>query len=66
MKKYLKQIWTENSKIRKVAAVALIIVGLLSIITPFTPLGFLLILGLGIFGIKTLAWKQLKNWFKKR
>ena len=65
MKEKFKKVWTENPKIRKVAGIALIVIGLLSVITPFTPLGFLLILGLEVLGIRALFWDKLKNRFKK-
>jgi hypothetical protein len=66
MKKYFKKIWTENPKFRKIAGVTLIVIGLLSVITPLTPLGFLLILGMEILGIRLLVWNKLETWFKNR
>jgi hypothetical protein len=65
MKKCFKKIWTENPKIRKIVGVTLFVIGLLSVITPFTPVGFLLLLGLEILGLRTLIWDRLKNWIKK-
>ena len=64
IKESLKKIWTENPKVRKTTGVILVVIGLLSIITPFTPLGFLLLLGLEILGVRTLVWDKLKSWFK--
>lgn len=65
MKEFSKKFLGSNPKIRKVIGVILIIIGLLSIITPFTPVGFLLVLGLEILGIRVLVWDKLKAWFKK-
>ncbi|MEX2014009.1 MAG: hypothetical protein WD896_01495 [Parcubacteria group bacterium] len=65
MKEYLKKIWTENPKIRKAAGIILVIVGLLSIVTPFTPVGFLLLVGLELLGMRILVWDKLKNWLGK-
>ncbi len=65
MKEYLRKVWNENPKIRKITGVVLIVIGLVSIITPFTPVGFLLVIGLEILGIRALYWDRLKNWFKK-
>lgn len=66
VKKYFqKQFWHENPRARKVLGVSLVIAGLLSVITPFTPAGFLLIIGLEILGVRALFWEKLKNWFKK-
>ena len=65
MKEKFKKIWTESPKVRKTIGVILVIIGLLSIITPFTPVGFLLVLGLEILGIRFLVWDKFKNWFKK-
>jgi len=65
IKESLKKVWTENPKFRKIAGVILVIIGLLSIITPLTPVGFLLVIGLEILGIRVLVWDKLKRWFKK-
>ncbi|MDO8569726.1 MAG: hypothetical protein Q7R89_03075 [bacterium] len=65
MKTYFQKLWTENPKVRKITGVVLVIVGLISIITPFTPLGFFLLLGLEVLGIRILVGKKLKSWFKK-
>ncbi len=65
MKTYFKKVWTENPKFRKVVGVGMVIVGLISAVTPFTPVGFLLIVGLEILGVRFLFWDKLKNWFKK-
>jgi len=65
IKESLKKVWTENPKIRKVTGVILVIIGLISIITPLTPVGFLLVIGLEILGVRVLFWEKLKNWFKK-
>ncbi|KKT96338.1 MAG: hypothetical protein UW97_C0015G0002 [Parcubacteria group bacterium GW2011_GWA2_45_15] len=43
----------------------LVVIGLISIITPLTPVGFLLVLGLEILGVRVLFWDKLKKWFKK-
>ena len=50
---------------RKVAGVILVVIGLLSIITPLTPVGFLLVLGLEILGIRVLVGDKIKSWFRK-
>ena len=65
IKESLKKDWAENPKIRKVTGVILVVIGLLSIITPLTPVGFLLVLGLEILGVRVLFWDKLKKWFKK-
>ena len=64
MKNYFKKVWTENQTIRKTVGVILVIVGLLSIVTPFTPVGFLLLLGLEILGVRYLLWDKFKNWLQ--
>jgi hypothetical protein len=65
MKEFFKKIWSENPKVRKITGAVFIIVGFLSVITPFTPVGFLLLVGLEILGIRLLFWDKLKKWFKK-
>jgi len=65
IKESLKKVWAENPKIRKTIGVMLVVIGLISIITPLTPVGFLLVLGLEILGVRVLFWDKLKKWFKK-
>ena len=65
MRTYFRKIWSEKPKVRKVAGVILVVIGLLSIITPLTPVGFLLVLGLEILGIRVLVGDKIKSWFKK-
>ena len=65
MKEKIKKIWAGNPKIRKVIGVVLVVIGLISIITPLTPVGFLLVIGLEILGVRVLFWDKLKSWFKK-
>jgi len=54
-----------NPKTRKAVGIVLIIVGGLSIITPFTPVGFLLIVGLELLGIRYLLWDKIKSRLRK-
>jgi len=65
MKQYFKKIWAENPKIRKIIGVILVVIGLVSIITPLTPVGFLLLVGLEILGVRVLLWDKLKKWLTK-
>lgn len=65
MKKYLLKKWADHPKGRKIIGIFLIIIGLLSIITPFTPAGFLLIVGLEALGLRALFWDKIKKWFKR-
>ena len=65
MKELFRKIWFENPKVRKIVGWTLIILGVVSAVTPFTPFGFFLILGLEILGIRFLFWDKLKNWFKR-
>lgn len=51
--------------VKKVIGIILIIIGLISIVTPFTPVGFLLVVGMEILGIRVFFWDSLKKWFGK-
>ena len=59
----IKKFLDLNPKTRKVVGVILIIIGTLSIVTPFTPVGFLLVVGLELLGFRYLLWERLKKWF---
>ena len=65
MKEFFKKFWANNPKVRKTAGVILIVIGILSIVTPFTPLGFFLVLGLEILGIRVLVWDKFKAWWRR-
>lgn len=65
MKEKIKKILEENPRFKKVIGVLLVIIGFLSIITPFTPVGFLLIVGLEILGVRYLLWDKVKKWFER-
>ncbi|OHB10463.1 MAG: hypothetical protein A3G05_01760 [Candidatus Zambryskibacteria bacterium RIFCSPLOWO2_12_FULL_45_14] len=66
MKEFFKKFWINNPKVRKIAGVTLIVIGLLSVITPFTPVGFLFLIGLEILGLRTLFWEKVKSRFKNK
>jgi hypothetical protein len=53
-----------HPKFRKIVGVFLVIIGILSIITPLTPVGFLLVVGLELLGIRYLVWDKIKSYFK--
>jgi hypothetical protein len=48
---------------KKILGVFLIIIGLLALITPFTPGSWLVFVGLELIGIRVLFWEKIKNWF---
>jgi len=66
MKIFFKKFWNAHPTFRKFAGVILVIIGLISIITPFTPVGFLLIVGLEILGLRVIFWDVITKWFKKK
>ncbi|MSR87691.1 MAG: hypothetical protein EXS69_00775 [Candidatus Zambryskibacteria bacterium] len=65
MKEKLKKILEENRRIRKIAGVILIFVGLIALLTPFTPGSWIALIGLELLGIRFLFWERIKDWFKK-
>ncbi|MBI2086635.1 MAG: hypothetical protein HYT69_00435 [Candidatus Zambryskibacteria bacterium] len=65
MREKIRKFLGENPRLRRAIGVLLVIIGLISVITPFTPVGFLLVVGLEILGIRYLVWNKLKNWLKR-
>lgn len=65
MKEPPKKFWEKNPKISKVFGMVFIIIGLFSLITPFTPLGILFFIGLEFLGVRTKYWQKLKIWVEK-
>jgi uncharacterized protein YqgC (DUF456 family) len=50
---------------KKIAGVGLVIIGLLALLTPFTPGSWLIFVGLSILGIKISYWEKIKDYFIK-
>ncbi len=50
---------------KKAVGIILIILGAISILTPFTPFGWLIFVGLGFLGIRVGIWEKIKTYFKK-
>jgi len=51
--------------VKKIAGVLLIVVGLLALVTPFTPGSWLIFVGLEFIGIRIAFWDKIKAWFRK-
>ena len=51
---------------KRVLGIALIVIGLLALITPLTPGSWLIIVGLEVFGIRLAAAEKIKAWFGKK
>ncbi len=51
---------------KKIAGVLLIIIGVLALITPFTPGAWLAFIGFELIGVRLLAWDRVKNWLLNR
>jgi len=47
-------------KTKKIVGVILILVGLLALVTPFTPGSWLVFVGLEFIGIRLAAWQKIK------
>ncbi len=61
MKKYLKKVFSENGKMRKTVGVVLALIGLVALLTPFTPGAWLIFIGLELLGLRFLFWDKIKK-----
>ena len=52
--------------IKKTIGILLIIIGLLALVTPFTPGSWLIFIGLEFFGFRVLFWDKIKAWFSSK
>ena len=52
--------------IKKITGILLIIIGLLALVTPFTPGSWLIFVGLEFIGIRILFWDKIKAWFSAK
>ncbi|MEK7227285.1 MAG: hypothetical protein AAB641_00090 [Patescibacteria group bacterium] len=53
-----------KKSLKKILGIIFVLVGALSILTPFTPVGFLFFVGLEFLGLRFLLWDKVKSWFK--
>ncbi len=60
-----KKFWERNPKIGKALGTIFILIGFLSLVTPFTPLGFFFLLGIEFLGLRAKYWDKLKIWVDK-
>jgi len=50
-------------RIKKIIGILVIVIGLLALVTPFTPGSWLIFVGLELFGFRMLFWDKIKPWF---
>jgi len=51
--------------LKKIVGVTLIILGAISVLTPFTPFGWLIFVGLGFLGVRIGFWARIKSYFNR-
>ena len=54
-----------NAKVKKILGVMLILIGLIALVTPFTPGSWLVFVGLGFFGARLAFWEKILAWLKR-
>ncbi len=62
----MKNFLERNPRTKKIVGISFIVIGGVGVITPFTPFGFLLLVGLGILGIKLAFWEKIKERFSSK
>jgi len=62
---WLKKITDKNYPLRNIIGAVLIILGLVALMTPFTPGSWLVFVGLEFFGIRFALWEKIKTKFFK-
>lgn len=65
LKIIIKEYIHNRPMIKKIVGVILIVIGLLFLVTPFTPGSWLIFVGLEFIGIRILFWDKIKAWFQK-
>ncbi|RJQ13477.1 hypothetical protein C4553_03795 [Candidatus Parcubacteria bacterium] len=62
-----KKIETKTARrLRAIGGTILIVLGVVSILTPLTPFGWLIIIGLELLGLETIFKDKIKAWFNKK
>lgn len=62
----IKEIWQKHPWIKFTVGIILIVIGFISWITPLTPFGFVLFIGLQMIGVKLAIVDKIINHFKKK
>ncbi len=57
---------TKTPKFKKILGIVLIVIGVLALITPFTPGAWLIFVGFGILGIRLSFWEKMKDKWNNR
>jgi len=52
--------------LKKIAGVALVILGAAALVTPFTPGAWLIFIGLGLLEFRLVLWDRIKAKFRKQ
>jgi len=55
-----------KATLKKTVGVILIILGVLALVTPFTPGAWLVFIGLEFLGFRLAFWSRIKAWLKRR
>ena len=50
---------------KKILGVALIMLGVLALLTPLTPGSWLIFVGLGLLGVRIGFWEKIKDYFRR-
>jgi len=56
----------KNPKVKKGIGIALILAGLLALVTPFTPGSWFVFIGLEFMGVRLAFWQRIVAWWKSR
>lgn len=55
-----------RTKSKRALGYLLVFLGILSILTPFTPFGILFLVGLELLGVRKTYYERAKAWFDKK
>ena len=61
----IKIFWNIHPKIKKGVGFFLILIGFISLITPFTPFGLVFFIGLQMIGVRLIFIEKLRKFFRE-
>lgn len=53
----------QSAVVKKIIGILLVLIGLIALVTPFTPGSWLIIIGLELLGFRMLYWNKIKSRF---
>jgi membrane protein implicated in regulation of membrane protease activity len=66
MRDFFNKLFSNKPILKKVVGVCFVVIGVVALVTPFTPGSWLVFIGFEFLGFRFLVWSKAKAWYVKR